>query len=171
MGSYVSDAMSDDPAVIAERTAKFVEMEIPSQFAPVMSFDMTIPLSGESFMVWVVYVDEASESTLMMASLGSMMAQQSEEEVRRTLEQSMRDQGITASEGVDEWEGSVKEIEIRGQPVEFDFSVGTNSDTQARRLEVSGMFEGKSGPVMLVLSADAEVIDEEAAVKMLESIK
>ena len=171
MRSYVSDAMSQDPIVIAERTARFVEMEIPPQLSPMMSFDMTIPFSDEALMVWVVYADEPSGSTLMMASLGPMMAQQNQDDVRQQLEQSMRQQGVAAGEGADEWEGSVKEIEVRGEPVAFDFSVGKNTDTGAQRIEVSGMFEGKSGPVMLIVSADAEVIDEEAVVEMIESIK
>ena len=171
MGSYVKDAMSEDPAVIAERTAQFVEMEIPSQLSPTMSFDMTIPFSGEPLMVWVVYADNPSGSTLMMASLGPMMAQQSQDDVQQQLEDSMRQQGVAAGQGVDEWESSVKEIEVRGEPVAFSFAVGKNSDTEAQRIQVSGMFEGGSGPVMLILSADTEVVDEEAAVKMIESIK
>ena len=168
---YMGDAMSQDPTVIAECTAQFVEMEIPSQFAPVMSFDMTVPFSDDTLMVWVVYADESSNSMLMMASLGAMMAQQSQGDVRRQLEQSMRQQGVAAGEGVDEWESSVKEIEVRGEPVAFNFAVGENADTGAQRIEVSGMFEGQSGPVMLILSADAKVIDEQAVVEMIESIK
>ena len=171
MQSYVSDAMSDDPTIIAERTAQFVEMEIPAQFAPTMSLDMTIPLSDETLMVWVVYADEPSNSMLMMASLGPMIAQQNEDQIRQQLEQSMRQQGVGAEEGVDEWESSVKEIEVRGEPVEFNFAVGKNANTEAQRIQVNGMFEGKSGPVMLILSADAEVIDEQAIVEMIQSIK
>jgi len=171
MGSYFKDAMSNDPVVIAARTAEFAEIEIPSQLAPVMSLNMTIPLSNDPLMVWVIYADEPSNSILMMASLGPMMAQQGEEDIRRQLEDSMRQQGVSAGAGVDEWEESVKEIEIRGETVPFSFKVGKNTDTQAQRIEVSGMFEGQSGPVMLILSADAEVIGEEAVVEMLESIK
>lgn len=171
MASYVSDAMSEDPDVIAERTGQFVEMEIPAQLAPAMSFDMKVPVSGEPLMVWVVYADQSSNSMLMMASLGAMMQQQNQDEVRRQLEDSMRQQGIAAREGVDESESSVKEIEVRGEPVPFSFTVGNNTQTKAVRIDVNGMFTGKSGPVMLILSADAEVIDEEAIVKMIESIK
>ena len=169
--SYFSDAMSQDPAVIAECTAQFVEMEIPPQFAPVMSFDMTIPFSGEALMVWVVYADEPSGSMLMMASLGAVMVAQNQEDVQRQLKESMRQQGLAAGEDVDEWESSVREIEVRGEPTAFTFAVGKNTETEAQRIEVSGMFEGQSGPVMLILSADAAVIDEEAVVEMIESIK
>jgi hypothetical protein len=171
MGSYFKDAMSQDPTVIAERTAEFVEIEIPSQLSPTMSLDMTIPFSDEPLMVWVVYADEPSNSRLMMASLGPVMAQQNPDDVRNQLEQSMRQQGVTAGEGVDEWEESVKEIEVRGEPVVFNFAVGENLDTETQRIEVTGMFQGQSGPVMLILSADAQVIDEEAVVEMIESIK
>ena len=171
MASYVSDAISQDPIVIGERTAQFVEMEIPSQLSPTMSFDMTIPVSGEPLMVWVVYADDSTNSMLMMASLGPKMAQQNQDDVRRQLEQSMRQQGVAAGEGVDEWESSVKEIEVRGETVAFNFSVGKNPDTEAQRIQVNGMFEGRSGPVMLILSADAGVIDEQAVVEMIESIK
>ena len=171
MRSYVGDAMSQDPAVIVERTSQFVEMEIPPQLSPTMSLDMAIPFSDEPLMVWVVYSDASTNSTLMMASLGQMMAQQNQDQTRQQLEQSMRQQGVAAGEGVDEWERSVKEIEVRGEPVEFNFGIGKNTDTGAQRIELSGMIEGKSGPVMLILSADAELIDEEAAVAMIESIK
>ena len=171
MASYVSDAISEDPAVVAERTGQFIQMDIPAQFSPAMSFDMTIPFSDETLMVWVVYADEPSNSMLMMASLGPMLAQQGQDDVRRQLEQSMRQQGVAAGKGADEWEGSVKEIEVRGEPVAFNFAAGKNTDTGAQRIEVSGMFEGQSGPVMLILSADAKVIDEQAAVEMIESIK
>ena len=171
MASYVSDAMSQDPAVISECTAQFVEMEIPPQFAPTMSFDMKIPISDETLMVWVVYADESSNSMLMMASLGAMMQQQNQEDVRRQLEESMRQQGIGANEGIDESESLVKEIEVRGEPVPFNFTVGKNTNTGAQRIDAVGMFTGQTGPVMLILSADAEVIDEEAVVEMIKSIK
>ncbi len=171
MRSYVSDAMSEDPIVIAEHTAQFVDMEIPSQLSPTMSFDVTVPFSGEPIMVWVIYTDQPSNSMLMMASLGQMAAQQNQDQTRQQLEDSMRQQGFAAGEGVDEWERSVKEINVRGEPVEFNFGVGKNTDTGAQRIELSGMIEGKSGPVMIILSTDAEVIDEEAVVTMIESIK
>jgi hypothetical protein len=171
MRSYVSDAMSEDPIVIAEHTAQFVDMEIPSQLSPTMSFDVTVPFSGEPVMVWVIYADQPTNSMLMMASIGPMMEQQDEDITRQQLEDSMRQQGLAAGADVDEWERSVKELNVRGEPVEFNFGVGKSTDTGAQRIELSGMIEGKSGPVMIILYADAEVIDEEAVVTMIESIK
>ena len=169
---HMAGAVSEDPTVIAEHTARFAEIEIPSQFAPRLSLDMTVPFLGKEVVSGVVYADESSESMLIMGSLGAMTAQQNPDDVRRQLEQSMREQGgIDPGEDVDEWESSLKEIEVRGEPVPFNFAVGKNPDTGAGRIEVSGMFEGKSGPVMLILSTDTEVIDEQAIVEMIKSIK
>jgi hypothetical protein len=107
----------------------------------------------------------------MMASLGPTLAQQNEEEIRRQLEETAIEQGVGTGEGAEEWERSMKEIQVRGEPVAFNFATGKSPGTETERIEVTGIFQGQSGPVMLILSADTQVIDEEAVVKMIESIK
>jgi len=118
-----------------------------------------------------VYADEATGSMLLLASFGEALQGQDQDQIAAQLEQSLRQQGVAREENVGPWERSTREIEVRGEPVSFDFSTGEVADSGKRRIEVTGTLEGADGPVLLTLSADAEKFPEEAIVEMIESIR
>jgi hypothetical protein len=61
-------------------------------------------------------------------------------------------------------------VTVCGKPVEFDFNKGKDPFENVMN-EVVGMFETSQGMVLFDLTAPSEGFDEEAVVKMIESIR
>ena len=64
-----------------------------------------------------------------------------------------------------------REITIRGEKVEFVFAEGTDKNTDTVVQQVTGVFPGREGMGYLMLRIDDESYDEQAVVRMIESIK
>ena len=171
MGYYFKDAVSDDPAVIARVTAQIVEIDVPGELKAQASFDMKVPFSGKQLMTWAVYMDEATNSTLVLGSFGEAMAGMDQEDVQQGIRESMAEQGVAQEESVGEWETSEKEITVRGEPVTFYFATGEDDDSGKKRIQVTGTFQGNQGPVMFTFSGDAEKYPEERITEVIESIR
>ncbi len=132
-GYYFKDAVSDDPAVIARVTARIAEIDVPGELKPQASFDMKIPFSGKQLMIWVVYMDEATRSTLVLGTFGEAMAGMDQEDVQQGIRESMAEQGVAQEQNVREWEPSEKEITVRDfqqrgvrvRGVDADFQIET----------------------------------------------
>ena len=170
-GYYFKDAVSDDPAVVAEVTKGIAQLDIPEELKPGVSFNITNPLTGEPVMVWVVYVDEDTQSMLVLGCLGGPFAGQNQDEVWEQFQDSLQQQGLQQEHNVREWEREEKEIVVRGQPVTFYFATGKDEDSGAQLIKVTGTFEGESGPAMFLFVGDAEKYDEETIVDVVESIR
>ena len=167
MGYYFRDAVSDDPAVIARVSA---EIDVPGELEPKASFKMNVPFSDRQLMTWVVYMDEATQSMLMLGTFGEAMAGMDRDEFQRGLRQSMEEQGVAREENVAEWHTHEKEITVRGEPVTFFFATGED-DSGNPRIQVTGTFQGDRGPVMVTFSGDAEKYPEERITEVIESIR
>ena len=170
-GWYFGKSVSEDPDEIIALTQEIVDIDIPEALPPQLSFDMKIPFSGQQVMKWAVYADEATASLLVLASFGEALQGQDEEALADQIEQSLRQQGMASEQNVREWQRSTREIEVRGKPVSFDFATGEDVDSGARRIEVTGTFEGAGGSVLFSFSGDAEKFPEETIVEMIESIR
>jgi len=170
-GWYFGNSVSEDPDEIIALTQEIVDIEIPGELRPQLSFDMKVPFSGQEVMKWAVYADETTASFLVLASFGEALQGQDEEALADQIEQSLRQQGLASEQNVRDWERSTREIEVRGEPVSFDFATGEDADTGTRRIEVTGIFEGAGGPVLISFSGDAEKFPEETIVEMIESIR
>jgi len=172
---YRGEAMSRDAGVVRQVTERLVpEIRIPEPLQPEFSLDMRIPITDQTMMTIVVWSHKPSKSVLVLAAMGEAFGEMNQEQMRQQIEQQLRQQGVPSNhqrEGQWETEGSEKEVEIRGQSVAFQFTKHKRVDAEETRIEVTGMLPGDQGPVMLMLSADTEVISEEQAVEMLESIK
>jgi len=168
--SEMKESMSQDPQAIAAKTEEIARIDVPAGLAPQASFDMKIPLTDQRLMVWVVYADKKSDSMLMLFAMGETLAQQNQAQMRQSIDQSLQQQNMQ-QEQITVDESYTKELEINGQPATFVIQKGTGKDSQTRRIQVSGVFQGKTGPVMLMLNVDAEKFSEEEIVKMLESIQ
>ena len=62
-------------------------------------------------------------------------------------------------------------MEIRGQQAAFTIVTGKGVRSGVPRIEVQGTFQGKTGPAMLLLDADATRLPEGEVLKMLDSIR
>ena len=172
LGIYFgTNLMSDDPAVVAAKTDEIIQIEIPGGLEPKMSFDMKVPFSGPRLMLWTVYIDEETESVLVLFALEGASASQDQEQMRRQMDQSLRQQGMGGQEEITIQETYTKDVEIRGQPVTFTIAKGVGEKSGNPRIQVMGVFQGEAGPVILMLNADAEKFTEDEIIEMIESIQ
>jgi hypothetical protein len=169
--SYMKDAISDDPQVVREVTKGIVDIDVPEELEPQFSMDMKVPLSDERFMVMVVYGDQTKGTAVMLASFGEAFADQGQAQMKNQMQQQLREQGLGPDQGFGPQELSEREIEVRGEPVKFAFATAEDPESGKERIQVTGMFEGKTGPVMIMVFADPEVLSEEEIVQMIESIE
>lgn len=157
-------------------TEGIVKIEIPEQFAPqaALNFEMVVKMAV------AVYGDESNQSGLMImefkqpggqpqANQGPMIEQQLQQVETMYEQQSLG--RFFSREGLESSEMETRELTVRGNPVEFEFSkgIGTLSETELQQIE--GTFETKSGAIRIFVQVPAEDYDEEALVKMIESIE
>jgi len=164
--SYVEKAASKDPAVVRQVAARIVPIDLPPDFQPEGSLDMSVPFS----MAFAVYADKATGSTVIMAEFGEMF-QQNQAQMQAQLEQQMRQQGMARQKVPGSVSSRQKQIQVRGQPVTFTFAEAKEEGTGKTRLDVTGVLPGKQKTVMLMISVDAGKYDEARVTKMLESIR
>ena len=168
--SKMKESVSDNPQQIAAKTAEMAQIDVPAVLAPKASFDMKIPFTDQRMMLWVVYADQNSDSMLMLFAMGDMLAKQNQDQMRQSIDQSLQQQNMRQEQITIE-RTSTKERQINGQPATFTIQHGKGKDSQTERIQVSGVFQGKTGPVMLMMNVDAQKIGEEEIVKMLDSIE
>lgn len=168
---YVRSAVSQDPAVVAAKTQEITRIDIPEGLDPQQSFDMNIPFSGKR-LTWVAYVDEQTDSALILFEMGGVRASQDQEQMRRAMDESLRQQGMQQQrEKLVDVKSHPKEVQIRGQPATFTIEKGVGADSQKPRIQVTGAFQGEGGPAMLLFGADAQKFTEEQIVEMIDSIE
>lgn len=169
-GIYMAGGASQDPNVVAAKTAEIAQIEIPDGLDPQMSFDMKFPFYGR-FMLWTVYVDEETDSVLALFTMPAASMSDDQEEMRRAMNQSLQQQGMRGQEGISIQESYTKDLSIRGENVTFKIAKGVGDESGVARIEVTGVFPGKTGTAFVMFNANAEKYTEEQIVKMLESIK
>jgi hypothetical protein len=169
--SYMKDAISDDPQVVRRVTGEIVDIEMPDELEPQFSMDMKVPFSDERFMVMVGYGDQAKGTAVMLASFGKEFAAQGQAQMKDQMEQQLRQRGVAPDQNLGPQEVTEREIEVRGEPVKFAFATAKDPESGKERIMVNGAFQGETGPVMIMVFADPEVLSEEEIVEMIESIE
>ncbi len=158
--------MSWCSAAVRQVAARIVAIDLPADFQPEGSLDMSVPFS----MAFAVFADKATGSTVIMAEFGEMF-QQNQAQMQAQLEQQMRQQGMARQKAAGSVTSHQKQVQIRGQPVTFTFVEAKEEGTGRKRLDVTGMLPGEKKSVMLMISVDAGKYDEARVTKMLESIR
>ena len=169
--NYGANIMSNDPTVVAAKTDEITQIEIPDGIEPKMSFDMKIPFSKKRLMLLAAHTDEETGSLLALFSLADPSASQNQREMERVMGDLLRQQGIDEPEEIVVKQSDKKEVEIRGETATFTIDKGTGTESDTPRIRAKGVFKGKTGPVIVVLNADAEKYTEEQIVEMIESIE
>ena len=169
--SYAAESFSEDPAKVAAVTQEIAQLDIPEGLEPAGSVNMKVPFTGQSLMTVAVYADEETGSVLILTVAGEAFGSQNQAQMQQSIDQSLRQQGMGDKEEILIQESHKKEIEIRGQPVTFTIANGKGAESETPRIQVTGTFEGRAGPAMLIMNADAEKFPEEKIVEMIESIK
>ena len=158
-------AVSMDPDGVQKVTAEIADMEIPDNFTPQQSMNFGMFGSG---MKTVIYVDKdhpGSMLMLMQMSIGMGNDAKQQADFEKGFQQGGAQNANVKKESIE-----LRDFEIRGKTAQFQFIKGTTDDGKSVR-QVNGAFSGKGGAAMLMLLVPEENYDEEAVVKMIESIK
>ena len=171
--SYMAEAVSTEPAVIEAAKDEIVQIDIPETFSPQMSFDMKVPFVEQRVFMAVVYTMEGVQGNLMLMAIGPLVSDTDREQFTEQMKEAFQQQGGQGQGNVrlEVAETLEREFEIRGQPTKFRLQKGKNPDSGTEMIELSGTFSGKSGPVILMLTVEADRFDEEQITTMIESIR
>jgi hypothetical protein len=170
--SYMKKAVSEDPATVASTTKSITEIEIPAPLEPAVAVNLRIPIMNKT-VICTVYADPAEGGSLVLFVLGGLVENQNQEKMRRSVEQTLNQQGINRGEDDELVVSSTRQaqMQIRGKPAKFTIAKGHGAKSKAERITVQGVFEGKPGPVMLILDAKIDKVSEADVEKMLQSIR
>ena len=162
--SKASSRLTEDPREVVAITQDIVDIEIPVQFAPQSGMDLDIIFMQ---MKIVSYTSMGANGLLwiMEMKVSGLTPEQQEPEMREAMQ----------GQDFGEMKLNVKKSEsrtftIRGKEIDFQFAEAENSRGDAYR-QVTGVFPGKEGTAFLMLQIEEEGYDEDAVVKMIESIK
>ncbi len=172
MQSMAQNLSTKDPDEIRARTAKIVHIDIPAEFPPVIAFDWFV-------MKQIIYGKQGRGSTVMIMEINSEMmggkgagnVREQRQEILRQLKQQQGQQGGNLDTDLAEERIDTREFEIDGEKVPFDFIKGRAANGGTAMRQVAGLFPGRQGILMLFVMVPESEYDEEAVVKMIESIR
>lgn len=153
--------ITNNPAEIRKITDSMVSIEIPESWQPVMGMESKI-----AFAMVVYSPDQNPQSrvlTLMQVTARGANQQQMQQQMRMQSSQQGMSQEITIKSS------ETRTFTIDGDERDFLFAVGANRNGDTVH-QVTGVFPGRNGTVMLVLIEKDDDWDEAAVVKMIESI-
>ena len=171
---WVEDIANEDPAIVVQTTGTITEIEIPAQLPPRGSMDFKIPFTGQRLMTMTIYGDEeVGQRFLVLAQFDKDFVDETNREemasqVKESLEGQMdTEQNITLNEE------AAEEVQrtIRDEPATFVITQGTNDDSGDELWHVTGVFEGKGGPVFMIFVAPTEQFTREEIDQLIESIQ
>ncbi len=162
----IENAVNDDPEVARQVARDIVDWEIPPQFTPIGSMDVdffTVKTKLSTF------ESTKGEGVLLLMEVGSTTGDEAmnNEQMQQQLEQQMEQQDL-GDEDLTIHSTEIREFEVNGQMIGFQFSVGENPDTGQTFHQVTGSFPSKGGSAYLILQVSEDGWDEDAVVRMLD---
>jgi hypothetical protein len=141
-------------------------IQLPAGFKPdqLMKFDNFMMT-----MAVVTYRNPAAHGEITMASMRLNVGDRKQQD--QALRQQLDRQGVATPKRLTNTKTETKTIEIKGKECPFNFTKGQEQGTKTKMHEVSGVFDGNHGPVMINIEMDDSAYKEDAVVKMLEGIK
>ncbi|MGA2621155.1 MAG: hypothetical protein ABSF26_26320 [Thermoguttaceae bacterium] len=172
---WSSFKLTQDRAAVEAIAAQITDIDVPQVLQPAAAMNARVPVVDKTFVRFAAYSDKHAnqESFLLLFSLGEAIASQNQEKIRESIEQALEQQGAPQGrhEALGERKEEQKEMEIRGRKATFTIAAGKGARSGVPRIEVEGTFQGKAGPVVVLLDADATRLSEGEVLKMLESIR
>ncbi|HLJ11406.1 MAG TPA: hypothetical protein VKU82_09460 [Planctomycetaceae bacterium] len=166
----MAKTFSNDPAIVRQRAEEIIHIDVPEDFAPVMTMEIPLGTIGSKM---VIYQRKGSENSVLtiVESKQPMPPGQNGQQHRDAMLRGMRQgqQFGNRSMQIDEQASESRNFTIGGEKVPFEFIKGTANGVPSR--QVFGAFPGKEGTVMLMLMVQENEYDEPSIVKMLESIR
>lgn len=164
-GVQLRKSMTVDPTeVVAIRDGIITSITLPAEFQPQMGMNLTLAGQGMKMAVFGETSDPNAGGTALV--LMQMMIAADEAQMRQELEKSMGRQQKVAIES-----SETKTVTIDGAMVDFVFAKGTTQQGSKPLRQVTGVFPGKTGTVMLMLFVPEDKWDAQQVLGILESIK
>lgn len=159
------NAMSTDPATVRATTSEIATIAIPDGFTPVMSMNLPWPP-----MKMATYQDSSQQGMIVLMEMDASMGGADPEQMRIQMQQQLRQQGQPQAD-VQVQQSETRQLTVRGQPTEFVFSKGTNTQTNTEFWQVTGTFQSQGGTALLIVMVPADQMTEEEIVEFIESIQ
>ena len=157
----------DDPNRAAEVVAEIVDITIPETYQPQGTIEWNVAYAMS--IRGAYYERFAGDGLLTIVEVNSRL--RSEEDVRRHIRETLiRKGGGGTPLIIDDSETKKVEVEIRGGFVPFTFEIGRNPTLSENFHIVEGVFEGKSGDVLLAMRVNEDDWEEQSIIDMLNSI-
>ncbi len=174
-GLYTFSRMaSDDPIRVKAVRQGIADIDVPEEFTPEQSFDLTIPLVDRRLASWAVYEGQDGESILVLAEFGPDTEAVDVDGLLKQLHESLEEQGNHPKEILVE-ETETQEFVIRGETSKFTIARGRPKDAEEGDDRdywlVTGTFPGHQGRAVLLLIADVAKFDRAKVIELLGSIR
>ncbi|HJT32181.1 MAG TPA: hypothetical protein VJ783_09070 [Pirellulales bacterium] len=161
---------TNDPAEVAQISKGIADVDLPPGFEPKGAFTMGVPFSDKKLFTVAGYGHTAGDAMISLAEFPVDFAQADQQQLKQQLDQSLQQQGQRAkSLQVDE--SRTIDVTINGAPAAFAIQQASDRATNAKYVQVIGVFKGKSGTAMLMAQLPADQYTEEDAEKLVRSIK
>jgi len=159
---------SKDPAQINAARDAIAKINLPAGFEPVQMIGI------DNFMMLrtdVVYENPAVHGSITLAEMnvkigGPQQRQNLEQMLLQSAQQDQRKNTPLINE-----KSSTKTIKIKEHNCVFEFREGQDSATKSKHHQISGVFDGRHGPVCVSIEIDDSAYHEDVIVKTLETIQ
>jgi len=157
--------MATTPAEVAAVGQQVMQIDIPEEFIGEAGFTIDNRLIAMRF---ATFLHKAGKGTLLIGAMqvkvGDLKDQHADFKAR-SQQQSKDQKKLTIKKTED------REFTIRGKPVTFNFSEAEEDGTDKKFRLVTGELEAPGSFTVLQLTLEDEAYDEDAVVKMIESIR
>lgn len=157
-------------AEVEQKLAEVADIKVPEGFQPDTAITVAVPFTGQTLMTMISYTPPDKQGMVFLTGVGSIAADANRDEMRRSVEQQLNQQGMHAKNLKIEESRDVK-LEIRGQPANFRIHKAHDPQSKQDYVQFDGVFEGKQGPAVLIGQVKAESFTEDDAENLLRSIK
>ena len=159
----IGRAIITSPDRIAAVSSQIADYDTPKGFEPVFASDV----SGFKLVALGPARDTTQFSMIMMMQFPMPMAA-NRQEVERQMRQALSQQTGLASASLSVV--ATTEAKIKGKPVELTIQEGSTQDGLHLR-QVTGIFDGKQGPVLLMILGETDTWNQDMIDDFLSSIR
>jgi len=164
VGRFASQAIIQDPEQTAKVGREIVEYTLPPGYREVFAMNML----GIK-MVAISEKDFADETMMLMLMQFPTTSNLDQEQMERQMQQAWSQQSQRGNFQM-RVVGTQK-VTIRGQSVTLTISEGTSGSSDVTMQQVTGVFNGQDGMVMLMAMGDKDRWDQTALDQFLASIR
>lgn len=165
VGYFFYGRFSQDPKVIAQRAQEMVDWSVPPEFTPVVYMNL-MPI-----MSMAIYERQPPQGGLVLCEFGPSVAGQDKKQLEAEMKTKLREQGQQGAKDLQVEDEQTHTFTIRGKEVDFEFAKAKDAESGAEMWQVTGIFDGKAGPVFLMLQVPRDQYTEEQLKEMIGAIK